>query len=112
MKTDYEILGISKAESENATFMSSEFITGFQALQAMHDYASSRSMESQWISVEERLPSEDEIILCLTNSGQSVCEYVNYNDNKSRFYLNDLDYYCELENVTHWMPLPENPPIN
>mgnify|MGYP003434494421 CR=1 FL=1 len=77
-----------------------------------YDYASSRSMESQWISVEERLPSEDEIILCLTNSGQSVCEYVNYNDNKSRFYLNDLDYYCELENVTHWMPLPENPPIN
>ena len=78
----------------------------------LNDYASSRSMESQWISVEERLPSEDEIILCLTNSGQSVCEYVNYNDNKSRFYLNDLDYYCELENVTHWMPLPENPPTN
>ena len=75
----------------------------------LDEYASSRSIESQWISVEERVPKKDEIILCLTNNGQSVCEYVNYNHTDSRFYLNDLDYYFELENVSHWMPLPSPP---
>ena len=99
-------------EAINTTLVISNKESTHIAVDKIMKIASSRSMESQWISVEERLPSEDEIILCLTNSGQSVCEYVNYNDNKSRFYLNDLDYYCELENVTHWMPLPENPPIN
>ena len=63
----------------------------------------------EWIKCEEQMPSK-EVKECLVVSDGKVC-----------FALHGFDYYGkeyfiepyeggdELENVTHWMPLPEAP---
>jgi len=64
---------------------------------------------SEWISVEERLPSEnhDTLIVAVVNE---IGEYFIDTD---AFYI-DEQYFrfwgqSETSNVTHWMPLPEPP---
>ena len=60
--------------------------------------------QSEWISVDERLPEEDTIVLVWCGE-VSVYNYLH----------NDLWYtgYCYITTseggVTHWMPLPEAP---
>lgn len=65
---------------------------------------------SNWISVDERLPEENEEVLAW--DGESIEKahlqrYLGgYNDNTLRWTY----YDCMIwENVTHWMPLPEPP---
>ncbi len=66
---------------------------------------------NKWISVKDRLPELGMIVLCIDNKKwQSVCFYGNYSvDENHKFYKHDLDYYFELEDVTHWQPLPKSP---
>ena len=65
-----------------------------------------RCVQSEWISVEERLPEENGEYLVYTKYGWFDVE---------RFKLWDDDdtdggYWWEYEGiVTHWMPLPEPP---
>ena len=60
--------------------------------------------KQEWISVEDRLPEEDTIVLVWCGE-VSVYNYLQ----------NDLWYtgYCDIttseSGVTHWMPLPEAP---
>lgn len=57
----------------------------------------------KWISVEERLPENDDDVLIITEFGTSMGYYDIYRD-----YW--LDYVNSESNiVTHWMPLPEGP---
>ena len=55
--------------------------------------------QSEWISVDERLPEMHEDVLCLC--GRSV---------EIDFMCSD-DTWCGVHNkpITHWMPLPEPP---
>lgn len=60
-------------------------------------------MKTEWISVKESLPKESEA-LCY-GMGEYLIGYL---------YESNGKYNCEsdetmLENVTHWMPLPEPP---
>jgi hypothetical protein len=49
-----------------------------------------------WISIEDRLPSCDRLVLMLVSKGPS------------RFVVN---YFVNTDFVTHWMPIPE-PPVS
>jgi len=60
----------------------------------------------QWISVEERLPEEDEVVLVW--GGASVYTAKRHNKYGCMMWwkLNSKQHYC---NPTHWMPIPEPP---
>lgn len=82
---------------------------------------------NKWISVKERLPEHDEKILVYAKKGQVVCIFVDTIEmNKQlrakgypeeQWDINKKPYsFCSqeisgnvLNNVTHWMPLPERP---
>ena len=65
----------------------------------------------KWISVEERLPEDNERVLAVNVDGYMMTGYILcvFDDRYSMTV-----YYCEngydaLDNVTHWMPLPMPP---
>lgn len=62
-------------------------------------------MESNWISVKDRLPEEgSEVLACLSNP------YSVFTADYNRGYFDLLGYLGNgKEQVTHWMPLPEPP---
>ncbi|MOA31070.1 hypothetical protein D3C78_1522080 [compost metagenome] len=61
---------------------------------------------SEWISVEDRLPPEDQPVLCWCNDGDTeACEVASHHNS---FFI---DWSHELLPVTHWMPLPEPPEV-
>ena len=106
-------------------------------IQAMHDYASSRSIENQWISVEERLPENPKEVLgyckgtivCFYTKGHEVeyededfeGEYDEYEDAKGALFLKagwyqhceqksgDYDYLFIKREITHWREKPQPP---
>jgi hypothetical protein len=63
----------------------------------------------EWISVRDRLPIEDQKVICIGYSGIFIGEY-NHRDG---YWAADKYIHCEFtENfklVTHWMPLPQPP---
>jgi hypothetical protein len=65
----------------------------------------------KWISVKERLPEEDQQVLVY--SEDYPMEVMWFRNNKFNEYYEDLDikkdYNFEIEEVTHWMPIPEPP---
>jgi hypothetical protein len=64
----------------------------------------------EWISVEERLPEDNEYVDILINGKRRMVDTV-FLDNK--FYIFPpfaKEQWVEVKNnVTHWMPLPEPP---
>lgn len=58
---------------------------------------------AEWIPCSERLPENDDYVLCCvrTKAGRQ---------NVVRGYYMDMRWCCGMNsNVTHWMPLPEPP---
>ena len=76
---------------------------------------------SDWISVKDRLPARNGRYLCLIDSKfymilsfakklKAVDKYDFKNVNRPGFYEYDSEYgHYEINNITHWMPLPERP---
>lgn len=66
--------------------------------------------KSEWISVDERLP--EETCECLVIDAVGVIYLVKYSGRYRAFNAIDCDDgdRWKLNNVTHWMPMPE-PPI-
>ena len=68
---------------------------------------------SKWISVEARLPKNQDTIDVWCEFRVTDCKFT-----ENKFYIdildNDEDFsHSELlEGVTHWMPLPEPPELN
>jgi hypothetical protein len=64
-------------------------------------------MMAEWISVKERMPKEDEVVLVF--GGRSIYT-AYYGENRyggiGWHKLNSKYHNC---NPTHWMPLPEPP---
>lgn len=81
----------------------------------LEDYASSRSMESQWISVEDKKPEIGVIVnLVLKHSKEDVYSGFRANGGWYCFQVgeNPKHYIPNgIENVkiTHWQPLPQPP---
>lgn len=80
---------------------------------------------STWISVEDRLPEEGDLVLAMSETkndsgiifrGFSASKYTGgkfINENSYSFYDNTgvffkMDNKMVLFNITHWMPLPTN----
>ena len=67
---------------------------------------------SEWISVKDRLPDDDELVLVYTKDGvTSVCSLVIANAfanlKNLKVWEDNNGYY--VSDVTHWQKLP-NPP--
>lgn len=58
---------------------------------------------SEWIKCSDRMPNRNERVLCY--NGEVLFESV-WDE-----IWQDGQNYWELENVTHWMPLPQPPDI-
>ena len=76
----------------------------------------------RWIPVTERLPEDVRPVLCwndrycyseilrFANCLEEVDEYDFHGERESGFYDYDSEWgYYQIEDVTHWMPLPEPP---
>jgi len=62
---------------------------------------------SQWISIEERVPDNEESVLVFDRKARDYCNmWVGwYDPNYMRWVCEGSPYF----HVTHWMPLPEPP---
>lgn len=78
----------------------------------------------RWISVEEELPEEDEIVFCYDGKDINVGGYADMGDgwfwgrcydtvyysSEDRKWLGDIEVDNDYE-ITHWKRMP-NPPVN
>ena len=95
-------------------------------IEAVADYLLDSGVTVQeWISVKDGLPEEDKAYLVTTNDfgnrqgvnirwfakdGETVDEY-ELAGQKCVWYFYDSEYgYVSTNSVTHWMPLPPQPP--
>jgi hypothetical protein len=58
-----------------------------------------------WIPVSERLPDENQVVLCMRRNGSYWVAQWTYID---WMWYDENEWRTEKE-VTHWMPLPEPP---
>lgn len=68
-------------------------------------------IKSEWISVEDRLPEEEKIVIVFDLYQGITTGYVENNVFISPDIICDGNNIIEidLQQVTHWMPLPEAP---
>ena len=77
-------------------------------------FATDNNVGDKWISVKDRLPNTAErVLVCKTWLGMVYKpEYGYYQDFPNQkgcwYVLTEFGYYPQKE-VTHWMPLPEQP---
>ena len=66
--------------------------------------------EMKWIPVSERLPEENEDVLCCRGNhiGALMDVYTYKGENKWEDSYGYWDY-SDNEGITHWMPLPQPP---
>ena len=64
--------------------------------------------ERHWIPVSERLPEENAPVLVLTVLGGMFVDFIY---GKSVVTGNPGFYELDIEDVTHWMPLPTPPEV-
>ena len=72
-------------------------------------FAEDNNVPSKWISVNDRLPEKDQIVLCYkAGRGVRIGKHLvaTFADGVSAFKDCLLDYAF---GATHWMPLPEPP---
>jgi hypothetical protein len=67
--------------------------------------------QSEWISVEERLPDKWGKYLAYRKCHFAPhVDIIRYDTNRSVWYFFDSEWGdCEVNDITHWMPLPEAP---
>ena len=64
------------------------------------------SKQNGWISVDERLPEDGEIVLTVDSEGErEVCFY----EEAMKGIFQRFGGLVKIFNITHWMPLPEAP---
>ena len=66
---------------------------------------------NKWISIKNKLPDNEEIFLVYRGEAKDPeIELGLWNKNKEKFEYYDNEYYgYKIDDVTHWMPLPEPP---
>ena len=64
-----------------------------------------QAKQSTWVSVEERLPENQDIVLVRDEYGGKATAYLHGKD--SGFIIYGEDAYKVFGEVTHWMPIPD-----
>lgn len=67
---------------------------------------------SEWISVEDRLPELNKIVLIFCRSGplkDHICFIGKLTKDGYEYFTNLSGQEIYSEYITHWMPLPEFP---
>ena len=75
-------------------------------------YREGYSAQSRWIPVTKRLPECSEDVLVCYKDGEDYsicCGFLDMGAWYFDFSFYEYGDYVEIENVTHWMPLPEVP---
>jgi uncharacterized Zn finger protein len=101
---------------------------GYLAGTVSHDILigewNTRAPQSEWISVDDELPVNDDEFLVVSHGETRVCKFNPWrsdpNKNKEYsymwFYEEDIPHYgsqrCEVFCVTYWMPMPTPPKSN
>ena len=65
-----------------------------------------QAKQSPWISVKERLPENQDIVLVRGEYGGKATAYLHGKD--SGFIVYGEDAYKVFGEVTHWMPIPDH----
>ena len=66
-------------------------------------------MTNEWISVKDRLPPRYKKILVVNGHGYvTISAFVKELDGKWT-WLSESGKYNHINDITHWMPLPEAP---
>lgn len=102
----------------DATTLRAEFTEGlhelwhYTGIWAMIDVAPTIEPKQEWISVKDRLPEKDTLVLCVGAKGGMFLGYIRY------LYGDDKTAYVRVPNArsgryaAFWMPLPEPPEKN
>lgn len=105
MQTKFEN-GVLEAVQKQGIFVDKEELIKalqYDRCQYERGYADGLRERNEWISVDERLPTNEGKYLVCTAKGKVYVEnFVDYYGNGKRLCF---DNYT----VTHWMPLPEPP---
>jgi hypothetical protein len=64
-------------------------------------------MVINWISIEEELPHDMQDVLLFDRKGEEYIGYYYASNGRFIRYIDGLN----IEDVTHWMPLPSAPKI-
>ena len=104
-----ELLGITRLldtdvvrQSKTASWLLDQVLHDIQAMPTL-------TPPNEWVSVEERLPNDKQIVLFRQKNGFIYCaEYFAGNSLCSPSWFIDCDCW-EAKEVTHWMPLPKSP---
>lgn len=66
------------------------------------------NVPTKWVSVKDRLPKDGQDVLAYLNDGEETriapCHYFN-----GVWFDSVMNCVAVLQDVTHWMPLPEPP---
>ena len=64
----------------------------------------------EWISVNDKLPEKNgDVLVCTEDDYVCSASYSNYG--KPTFLIDSIYGGDELDDVTHWMPLPDAPKV-
>lgn len=73
---------------------------------AKNAYKEGYRKQSEWISVDERLPEDGETVLTISCEAEmEVCFY----ETAWKGVFQQCSGLIKIYNITHWMPLPEPP---
>jgi hypothetical protein len=63
----------------------------------------------KWVSVEERVPTDDSTVIVCTHDGYRGCGWYDRDEELWLDTGSGATFVSLSQNVTHWMPLPEAP---
>jgi len=110
---DEQLQWIRNAVNGNAKFRNSEPPYSEEEelarkIMQMHARIAELEAAQRWIPVSERLPKENAPVLVLTVLGGMFVDFIH---GKSVVTGNPDFYELDIEDVTHWMPLPKLPEV-
>lgn len=95
-------LTISISRADKATFAREVFEAGAKW--------ADENPKSPWISVEDKLPEPEKDVIILDGRKHIDIDHLTYDgEDNYIWWKSDDTIWCEDDEITHWMPIPELP---